>query len=92
MEEIPQEKSDALIKKSEEYAKKSGLKLNKNKKLLEAIIKGLLMNEKKNGAIYCPCRRLTGNKEEDKKIICPCIYHLDEIKEMGHCHCGLFTK
>lgn len=92
MDDIDKKTIGVLIKKSEDYAKKSGLKLNANKKLVEVIVKGLLMNEKKYGAIYCPCRSVTGNKEDDKKIICPCIYHKDEIKEMGHCHCGLFIK
>jgi len=92
MEEISKEKIEALIRKSEEYAKKKGLKLNSNRKIVEAIVKGLLMNEKKYGAIYCPCRPVTGNAEEDRKIICPCVYHIDEIKKDGKCHCGLFVK
>jgi len=32
-----------------------------------------------------------GNKE-DKKKICPCVWHKDEIREMGHCHCMLFMR
>jgi ferredoxin-thioredoxin reductase catalytic subunit len=35
---------------------------------------------KKNGG--CPCRI-------DSK--CLCKYHLDDIKAIGHCHCGLFV-
>ena len=66
--------------------------LNSNEKIVDAIIGELFNNEEKYGEKYCPCRKVTGNKEEDKKIICPCIYHLDEIEEMGHCHCNLFVK
>ena len=83
---------EELIKKSEEYAKKEGFRLNPNRKIVEGIVKGLLLNKKKYGELYCPCRRVTGNKEEDKKIICPCIYHKEELKRMGHCHCWLFVK
>jgi len=83
---------EELLKISEDYAKKSGFKLNPDEKIVNVIIEGLLRNEKLKGELYCPCRRVTGNKEEDKKIICPCIYHKDEIKKDGHCHCLLFVK
>jgi len=81
-----------LLKKSQEYADKAGLKLNPNQKVVDGILRGLLRNKQFKGDIYCPCRVVTGNKEEDKKIVCPCIYHLQEIKDMGHCKCTLFVK
>lgn len=74
------------------YAEENGFKLNPNKKIVEAILAGLKKNEEKYGAGYCPCRRITGDKEADKKIICPCIYHKDEIEKDGHCYCRLFVK
>lgn len=76
----------------EEYAKKNGFRLNPNRKAVELLIGGLLRNEKKHGARYCPCRRITGDKKEDKKKICPCVWHKDEISKDGHCHCSLFVK
>ena len=81
-----------IIQDSKEYADSRGLKLNPDNKALERIARGLSENEKKYGARYCPCRRVTGNKEEDKKNICPCVYHLDEVEKFGHCLCGLFFK
>ena len=81
-----------LIKKSQEYADKNNFKLNPDEKILLGIIRGLLRNKKFKGEIYCPCRIVTGNKQEDKKIICPCIYHMDEIAKDGQCHCRLFVK
>lgn len=86
------EKIETVIKESEEYAKKSGFKLNPDKGVVERIAKGLLENKKKYGARYCPCRRVTGNLEEDKKKICPCDFMQTEIEEQGHCLCGLFMK
>jgi len=83
---------EKLIKISEEYAKIKGFKLNPNRAIVEGITKGLLSRKENFGEIYCPCRRMSGNKEEDKKIICPCIYHLDEIERDGHCFCNLFVK
>jgi ferredoxin-thioredoxin reductase catalytic chain len=74
------------------YAKSQGFRLNPDDSVVEMIIKGLLANQEKHGARYCPCRIVTGDKKEDAKIICPCVYHKDEIKEMGHCHCNLYVK
>jgi len=91
-EEPSKKEIGQLKKQSEDYAKESGLKLNPNEKLVEGIIKGLLINKKRYGFLYCPCRRVTGNKEEDEKIICPCIFSLVELRDDGKCHCGLFVK
>lgn len=76
----------------EKYAAEKGIALNSNDNIVSTIISGLLKREEEYGEKYCPCRKVTGNKEEDKKIICPCIYHLDEINSIGHCHCNLFVK
>jgi len=86
------EKIDKLIKGYEEYAEKNGFKLNPDREVVERLIKGMLENEKKYGARYCPCRRVTGNKEEDKGKICPCQFMRKEIEEQGRCLCGLFWK
>ncbi len=74
------------------YAEEHGFRLNPDAKIVEGTIKGLLENEKKHGQRYCPCRRVTRNREEDKKIICPCIFHKKEIETQGHCLCQLFFK
>ena len=68
------------------------MKLNPDKKIVDGIMKGLAENKEKYGARYCPCRRVTGDKEIDAKIICPCIYSKDEIEKDGHCFCNLFVK
>jgi len=81
-----------LKKVSERYAESQNFKLNLDKKITESIIRGLLANEKKFGYRYCPCRAVTGDKQMDRKIICPCVFHKDEIKRMGHCLCGLFVS
>ncbi len=81
-----------LRKKLGAYAKQSGFRLNPDDKIVNGIIKGLLKNKKEKGELYCPCRIVSGNKDEDMKIICPCVFHLSEIKKDGHCHCNLFVK
>lgn len=86
------QKIEELMKEYAEYAKANGFQLNPDKKITEGIINGLLRNEEMNGAKYCPCRRITGDKAEDSKKICPCVWHKDEIKKDGHCLCNLYVK
>lgn len=86
------DKMEEMIKKFSEYAQKNGFQLNPDRKNVEKVINGLLENEKEKGKRYCPCRRLSGNQEEDLKKVCPCIYHKEEITKDGRCYCGLFTK
>ena len=83
--------AEKLIKKYQEYALEKGIRLNPNEKIVEGVVQAILNREKTFGKKYCPCRRMT-NTKEDKKIICPCVYHLDEIEKDGHCYCNLFVK
>ena len=75
----------------ERYANSQDFQLNPHEKLVNFLIQGLLHNEQKFGYRYCPCRAITGDPKQNEKIICPCVYHKDEIKQMGRCHCGLFV-
>lgn len=72
------------------YAKKHHYRLNPEKKRLENVIRGLAKNKQRFGERYCPCRIRSGDVEKDKNIVCPCIYHDQEINEQGSCHCNLF--
>ena len=90
--EVKEEEIKEIIKWYENYAKRNGFRLNPDRATVERLVKGLLANEKKYGARYCPCRRVTGNIEEDRPKICPCRWHREEIKRDGHCHCWLFFR
>jgi ferredoxin-thioredoxin reductase catalytic subunit len=81
-----------LLKSLRRYERASGYKMQPSTKILATIMKGLLKNVQKHGAKYCPCRKPTGDSEKDKKIICPCAYHKDEIKNDGHCKCLLYFR
>lgn len=67
--------------------------LNPDDKHVDAIIKGVLQNEKKYGLKLCPCRLRDGTRERDLELICPCNFKThDTWKEKGQCWCGLFVK
>lgn len=85
---IPEKTKEWLLK----YADKKGFILNPDGEMLNTVIDGLTKNRNELGSQYCPCRIITGDKEEDKNIICPCVYHEEEINNNGSCHCGLFFK
>lgn len=81
---------EQVLEISRKYAEKAGFQLNPDKEIVDTVVKGLVANEKKHGFRYCPCRLVTGDKEKDRLIICPCAYHRVEIKQQGYCHCMLF--
>lgn len=74
------------------YAKKHGWILNPDEKQLATVIRGLVRNKNKFGRPYCPCRLRSGDEEKDRAIECPCIYHKDEVADLGACHCRLYFK
>jgi len=49
------------------------------------VLKLLLINYDRFGFPYCPCRFA---RTDDN--ICPCVYHIEELKRYGRCRCGLF--
>lgn len=75
-----------------EYAASKDWHLNPNDKQLDAVLKGLARNTVRLGERYCPCRMRTGDEETDREIICPCIFHEDELANDGNCHCRLFFR
>ena len=77
---------------AEAYAKSKGFMLNPNKKDLDLILEGLEKNREKHGVPYCPCRVITNDKEKDREIICPCVFHRGEIEINGYCLCRLFWR
>ena len=84
--------ADAQVLKDrfQKYAKARGVVLQPDARKLDIILKGLNRNDDKHGHIYCPCRKVTGDHEVDRKNMCPCVFHLDEVKDDGHCKCFLF--
>jgi len=65
---------------------------NKDVNIVIRVLTGLVARKKKTGFAYCPCRLVTGNPDQDLKIVCPCAYHKEEIETRGACHCNLFVS
>ena len=73
-------------------AEASGYRLNPDYDIVVIAIKGLANNKRKYGETYCSCRVVSGDKEQDKKIICPCVYRSRDIDQKGACKCALYIK
>lgn len=71
---------------------KKGLLFNKDKTKTIELLEGLLVNKKRYGYMSCPCRLASGSIENDRDIICPCVYCAPDIKEFGSCYCSLYVS
>jgi len=75
----------------EKYAARKGYRLNPNEETVDATLYGLVMRKAKFGKYYCPCKVLTGDPAQDKRLICPCADHREEIERDGICTCRLLV-
>ncbi|MCC8190852.1 MAG: ferredoxin:thioredoxin reductase [Planctomycetes bacterium] len=86
------ERAATIRSRLEEYLVGKSFYFNPDTEMVDSILKAMSKRWEQYGEDYCPCRRVTGDKEKDAKIICPCVYHVAEIAAQGFCHCRLFTR
>ncbi len=67
-------------------AEAGGYNLNPDADFTRALVKGLLVNEKRYGYQACPCRLASGKREEDLDIICPCDYRDADVTDFDACY------
>jgi ferredoxin-thioredoxin reductase catalytic subunit len=56
------------------------------------LMEALLINKERYGYMVCPCRLPSGEKENDRDIICPCVYREPDVAEFGSCYCNLYVS
>ncbi len=56
------------------------------------LLDALLVNKERYGYMACPCRLASGDKEQDRDIICPCVYRQPDVEEYGSCYCNLYVS
>jgi ferredoxin-thioredoxin reductase catalytic chain len=69
-----------------------GYYFSNDKKRVFELLDGLLLNKDRYGYMVCPCRLASGNRENDKDIICPCVYRKPDVEEFGSCYCNLYVS
>jgi ferredoxin-thioredoxin reductase catalytic chain len=78
-----------MLKKVQEP---KGYFFNKDKDRVFELLEALITNKARYGYMACPCRLASGNRENDKDIICPCIYRDPDVEEFGSCFCNLYVS
>ena len=86
------EKAARIRERLEKYLEGKSFYFNPDPNIVDSVLAAMAKRNARYGEDYCPCRRVTDDKVEDAKIICPCVYHEAELDEQGYCHCRLFTS
>ncbi|MBW2563276.1 MAG: ferredoxin:thioredoxin reductase [Deltaproteobacteria bacterium] len=78
-----------MLKKAQEP---KGYYFNTDKERVFDLLQALNINKDRYGYMACPCRLADGDKENDKDIICPCVYREPDVEEYGSCYCNLYVS
>jgi ferredoxin-thioredoxin reductase catalytic subunit len=69
-----------------------GFKFTPDEQLVDELLEAEVKLEQDLGAPYCPCQGRSGVREEDMRIVCPCIpFHRAHFDAMKRCWCGLYV-
>ena len=78
-----------MMKKVQEA---KGYYFNKDRERTFELLEALIFNKERYGYMGCPCRLLSGDRSNDRDIICPCVYSIPDIEEYGSCYCNLYVS
>ena len=83
------EKLYEILKKAQEP---QGYFFSNDKERVLELLEALMTNKARYGYMACPCRLASGDREQDKDIICPCVYRKPDVEEYGSCYCNLYVS
>lgn len=78
-----------MLQKAQEI---KGYFFNKDKDHVFTLLASLQENKERYGYMGCPCRLLSGDRDWDQDIMCPCVYREADVKEYGSCYCSLYVS
>lgn len=87
-----QEEVEKIYRNVKKVNEKEGYYLNPDVAFAKRLVRSLLVNQRRYGYWACPCRLASGNREEDRDIVCPCVYREPDVREFGACYCALFVS
>ena len=82
------EKLYAMLEKTQTA---QGYFFNADRERTMELLEALLKNKDRYGYMVCPCRLASGDRDNDKDIICPCDYRDPDVEEFGACFCALYV-
>ncbi len=84
--------AQALYERMKKVQEAKGYYFNLDKERTFELLEALLVNKERYGYMGCPCRLLSGDRDADRDIICPCVYRVPDIAEFGSCYCNLYVS
>jgi ferredoxin-thioredoxin reductase catalytic chain len=88
----PQGRKKALRFLFQKVVDPLGYKFSPDEELVEFCLEQEVKLERLHGIPYCPCKAVTQDRQENMKIVCPCIpFHREHFDAMKRCWCGLFV-
>jgi ferredoxin-thioredoxin reductase catalytic chain len=69
-----------------------GYCFNKDMERVMDLLQALLTNKERYGYMGCPCRLVSGDRENDRDIICPCEDRTPDVEQYGSCYCNLYVS
>ena len=84
--------AQTLYERMRKVQEPKGYYFNEDKQRTFELLEALLVNKERYGYMGCPCRLISGDRDADRDIICPCIYSVPDIKEYGSCYCNLYVS
>ncbi len=86
------ERKQALRHFFEPIVDKLGYKFTPDEEMVDFLLEQEIKLEDKWGIPYCPCQAILRIRQEDMKIVCPCIpFHRKHFDTMKRCWCGLYV-
>lgn len=83
---------DKLYENLKKIQEPKGYYFNQDRETVTELLEGLITNKERYGYMACPCRLASGERDNDKDIICPCIYRKPDVEEYGSCYCSLYVS
>lgn len=83
---------DQLYEQLRKINEPKGYYFNRDRESTLFLLQGLLRNRERYGYMCCPCRMAKEDAEQDRDIICPCLYREPDVREYGSCYCGLYVS
>lgn len=81
-----------LYERMRKVQEPKGYYFNKDMERTLELLEALILNKERYGYMGCPCRLLSGDRNNDRDILCPCIYSVPDIEEYGSCYCNLYVS
>jgi ferredoxin-thioredoxin reductase catalytic chain len=81
-----------LYEKLKKVHEPKGYHFSNDRERVIELLEALLLNKDRYGYMVCPCRLASGDRDNDRDIICPCDYRQPDVAEFGSCYCNLYVS